>query len=225
MPRYDTAVLNGTVVIPYVGAVRCDVGVRDGRIAALADSIASGDAEVVVDARGKLVLPGAVDSHFSHRHLPRPGHRREERDGLRPRRRRDHGPQLFPHGPELPQQERPLPDDLSRSRRGDHRPRVHRFRIPHRRDDDRAARRGGLARRHAGGRLVQVLHVLQRAQPHLGLDARQRLHDGRHLRPRPSLLAHAPRRGGRARVRRARPGLPESSLRAGRADPRVQSKR
>jgi len=64
MPRYDTAVLNGTVVIPYVGAVRCDVGVRDGRIAALADSIASGDAEVVVDARGKLVLPGAVDSHF-----------------------------------------------------------------------------------------------------------------------------------------------------------------
>src|SRR3989454_10994431 len=64
MPRYDTAVLNGTVVVPYVGALRCDVGVRDGRIAALVDSIAAGDAGAVVDARGKLVLPGAVDSHF-----------------------------------------------------------------------------------------------------------------------------------------------------------------
>jgi dihydropyrimidinase/allantoinase len=64
MPRYDTAVLNGTVVIPYVGAARCDVGIRDGRIAALADSIAPADADTVIDARDRLVLPGAVDSHF-----------------------------------------------------------------------------------------------------------------------------------------------------------------
>src|SRR5437899_7429711 len=64
MPRYDTAVLGGTVVVPYVGALRCDVGIRAGRVAALADSIAPADADVVVDARGKLVLPGAVDSHF-----------------------------------------------------------------------------------------------------------------------------------------------------------------
>jgi allantoinase len=64
MPRYDTAVLNGTVVIPYVGAARCDVGIRAGRIAALADSIASADADTVIDARDRLVLPGAVDSHF-----------------------------------------------------------------------------------------------------------------------------------------------------------------
>ena len=64
MARYDTAVLNGTVVVPYVGALRCDVGIRAGRIAALADSIAPTDADEVVDARGRLVLPGAVDSHF-----------------------------------------------------------------------------------------------------------------------------------------------------------------
>jgi hypothetical protein len=39
MRRYDTAaVFNGTAVIPYVGTVRCDVGIRDGCIAALADS-------------------------------------------------------------------------------------------------------------------------------------------------------------------------------------------
>ena len=64
MPRYDTAVLNGTVIMPYVGPLRCDIGVRDGRVAALADRIAPGDASDVVDARGRLVLPGAVDSHF-----------------------------------------------------------------------------------------------------------------------------------------------------------------
>src|SRR5437899_4469885 len=64
MPRYDTAVLNGTVVVPHMGALRCDVGIRAGHIAALVDSIAPSDADAVVDARGKLVLPGAIDSHF-----------------------------------------------------------------------------------------------------------------------------------------------------------------
>ena len=44
--------------------MRCDLGLRDGRVAVLADAIASSDADAVVDARGKLVLPGAVDSHF-----------------------------------------------------------------------------------------------------------------------------------------------------------------
>ena len=64
MARYDCAILNGTVVIPHVGAVRCDIGIRDGTIAALADAIAPSDAALAVDARGRLVLPGAVDSHF-----------------------------------------------------------------------------------------------------------------------------------------------------------------
>ena len=64
MPRYDTVVLNGTVIMPYVDPVRCDIGVRDGRVVALADALAPGDAADVVDARGRLVLPGAVDSHF-----------------------------------------------------------------------------------------------------------------------------------------------------------------
>ncbi len=64
MARYDIAILNGTVVIPYLGSLRCDIGVTAGRIAALADAIAPGDAGRALDARGKLVLPGAVDSHF-----------------------------------------------------------------------------------------------------------------------------------------------------------------
>lgn len=64
MARFDTVILGGTVVSPYVGAVRCDVGVRDGRVAALADALAPADGDVVEDARRRLVLPGAVDSHF-----------------------------------------------------------------------------------------------------------------------------------------------------------------
>jgi dihydroorotase (multifunctional complex type) len=64
MARHDTVVLNGTVVVPGLGPLRCDIGIRDGRIAALADALAAADGDEVVDARGRLVLPGAVDSHF-----------------------------------------------------------------------------------------------------------------------------------------------------------------
>src|SRR2546427_225960 len=123
-----------------------------------------------------------------------------------------HSAQLLPHGTELPEQERSLPDDLPRGRRRDRRPYSHRCRVPHRRDDDRAARRGGLARRRAGGRLVQVLHVLQGPESHLGLHARQRLYDGRHLRPRPPLPPHAAGRRRRGEVRRSWSRLAEPAL-------------
>ncbi len=64
MERFDLAVVGGHVVIPYTGVVRCDVGIRNGRIAALAERIPAESAAEVVDARGKWVFPGAVDSHF-----------------------------------------------------------------------------------------------------------------------------------------------------------------
>lgn len=64
MARYDLAVVGGEVVIPYVGTIRADIGVKNGRIAAIQDEIASSEADKVVDARGKAVFPGGVDSHF-----------------------------------------------------------------------------------------------------------------------------------------------------------------
>ncbi|MGH2860590.1 MAG: dihydroorotase [Solirubrobacteraceae bacterium] len=64
MARFDTVVQNGHVVVPYVGELRMDIGIRDGRIAALQDRIESADAEQLIDAAGKAVLPGGVDSHF-----------------------------------------------------------------------------------------------------------------------------------------------------------------
>lgn len=64
MARLDLAVVNGTLVLPYVGAIRGDVGARDGKIVRIADAIDASEADEVVDARGKLVFPGGVDAHF-----------------------------------------------------------------------------------------------------------------------------------------------------------------
>ena len=64
MSTFDTAILNGTAVISGLGPVKADIGLRDGRIAAIADRIDAASADEVVDAKGQLVLPGAVDAHF-----------------------------------------------------------------------------------------------------------------------------------------------------------------
>lgn len=64
MSRYDLVVLGGTAVLPHLGPVRADVGIKAGRVAALADRLLAKDGDTVVDARGRHVLPGAVDSHF-----------------------------------------------------------------------------------------------------------------------------------------------------------------
>jgi dihydropyrimidinase/allantoinase len=64
MARFDTVVVGGTLVIPHVGEVRGDIAIREGRIAAIADEFGPADAEEAIDARGKAVFPGAVDSHY-----------------------------------------------------------------------------------------------------------------------------------------------------------------
>ena len=51
--------------------VACDVGIRDGRIAALGDDL--GTADEIIDARGKLVLPGGIDSHVHFAQPSGPG--------------------------------------------------------------------------------------------------------------------------------------------------------
>jgi dihydropyrimidinase len=61
MTRPFDLVIRGGTVITASDSVRCDVGIRDGRIAALADELAPGADEI--DARGKLVLPGGVEGH------------------------------------------------------------------------------------------------------------------------------------------------------------------
>ena len=58
--RFDTVIRNGTVVTASDTFVS-DVGIRDGRIVALAADLT--EADEVIDATGLFVLPGGIDSH------------------------------------------------------------------------------------------------------------------------------------------------------------------
>src|SRR5215210_2131204 len=60
--KFDLIVRHGTLVIPGVAKVAADVGISEGRIAALGDDL--GAAEEVLNASGKVVLPGIVDPHI-----------------------------------------------------------------------------------------------------------------------------------------------------------------
>jgi len=64
MSGYDLVVKGGTVVLPYVGTRKTDIGIRGQRIAAIADGLPEEGAKKVVDASGKCVFPGAVDTHL-----------------------------------------------------------------------------------------------------------------------------------------------------------------
>jgi dihydropyrimidinase len=57
---YDL-ILRGGKVATASDIFRCDIAVRDGRIAALGEDL--GRAEAVIDAGGMLVTPGGIDSH------------------------------------------------------------------------------------------------------------------------------------------------------------------
>jgi N-acyl-D-aspartate/D-glutamate deacylase len=63
MARFDTVIAGGTVVDGTRAERRvADVGIRDGRIAAVG-ALDSADASRVVDARGLVVAPGFIDLH------------------------------------------------------------------------------------------------------------------------------------------------------------------
>tara|TARA_B100000676_G_scaffold272437_1_gene290431 strand:- start:6123 stop:6578 length:456 start_codon:yes stop_codon:yes gene_type:complete len=57
---FDCVIRGGTVVTASDSA-RCDVGIRNGRAAALAETLRGAGQEI--DADGLLVMPGGVDAH------------------------------------------------------------------------------------------------------------------------------------------------------------------
>jgi dihydropyrimidinase len=61
MSTFDTVIQNGTVVTAS-DEMSCDVGIRDGVVVALGSGLGD-DARHVIDATGKLVLPGGVEGH------------------------------------------------------------------------------------------------------------------------------------------------------------------
>ena len=60
MSDYDLVIRDGTVATA-ADTVSCDVGIKDGVVATLGKNLGSGTREM--DASGRLVLPGGVDSH------------------------------------------------------------------------------------------------------------------------------------------------------------------
>jgi len=78
--RFDLLVRGGTVVSSLETA-RCDIGVRDGKIAAVGD-LTGAEAAEVVDANGLHVLPGLIDSQV---HFREPGleHKEDLESGTR----------------------------------------------------------------------------------------------------------------------------------------------
>jgi dihydroorotase len=78
MASYDMILRNGTVWTPG-GPSACDVGVREGKIAAIG---AGGDAGEVVDCSGLMVLPGVIDTQV---HFREPGleHKEDLESGSR----------------------------------------------------------------------------------------------------------------------------------------------
>ncbi|MCJ8143946.1 dihydropyrimidinase [Ancylobacter sp. A5.8] len=66
MAMFDT-IIRGGRVSTAADTFLCDIGIRDGRIAALGTDL--GEAREIIDASGKWVLPGGIDSHV---HISQP---------------------------------------------------------------------------------------------------------------------------------------------------------
>jgi dihydropyrimidinase len=64
---FDTVILGGTVATASE-TFRADIALKDGKIAAIGHDL--GEAEEAIDASGRLVLPGGIDSHV---HLDQDG--------------------------------------------------------------------------------------------------------------------------------------------------------
>jgi dihydroorotase len=62
--RFDTVITGGELVDPGAGQIgRFDIGIRDGRVAAVEPSIPAEAGDRIIDASGQVVTPGLVDLH------------------------------------------------------------------------------------------------------------------------------------------------------------------
>ena len=60
MTAFDLVIRNGTVATASE-TTRCDIGIAGGKIAAIAERLPAGTRDI--DAAGRYVLPGGIDSH------------------------------------------------------------------------------------------------------------------------------------------------------------------
>ncbi len=74
MQTFSLVLKNGTIATP-AGIFKADIGVIDGKIAAIASSIPTTNAGKVIDCTGLHVLPGVIDSQV---HFREPGNEHKE---------------------------------------------------------------------------------------------------------------------------------------------------
>ena len=72
MEKYDVTISSDKVFVDH-RLITCNIGIKDGRIAAI--STETLQAEKVIDAKGKMVLPGTIDPHV---HIRVPGNEYRE---------------------------------------------------------------------------------------------------------------------------------------------------
>mgnify|MGYP003970952619 FL=1 len=62
--HFDTVLQNGRVIDPTNNIDgKLDVGIRHGKIASIAESIAPEMADDIIDVSGRIVMPGHIDTH------------------------------------------------------------------------------------------------------------------------------------------------------------------
>ena len=66
MTHHDLIIKNGTIATAS-DVFRCDIAIKDGKIVGLGTNL--GEATDTIDASGKLILPGGIDSHV---HIAQP---------------------------------------------------------------------------------------------------------------------------------------------------------
>jgi dihydroorotase len=64
--KYDLVLKGGTLADPQ-GTLAADLGIKDGKIAAIAGEIDSSRGEEIYDASGSYILPGLIDAHVHFR--------------------------------------------------------------------------------------------------------------------------------------------------------------
>jgi len=64
LAQFDTAITNGTLVIPHQGQLAATLAIAGGKIAGLLEPAETVDADETIDAGGLFVLPGLIDPHM-----------------------------------------------------------------------------------------------------------------------------------------------------------------
>ena len=66
MNKNNKIIRNGQLVIPHQGIVRGDILINDGKITGICSGFNLSDADIDIDAQGKYIFPGIIDSHVHY---------------------------------------------------------------------------------------------------------------------------------------------------------------